>query len=233
MRIIEVVPPSPLQRAIATRNARNSFESWIKSDSYVVERYDEKVGRIPIDFVMGEADMSLLCRLAATGGDHGKFARAIPLNYELEVSATFLRHLYTYRSGTLIQGGETIEPTDVMINATSVMHTAGRREFVVEDFDFTGVADELAINVVSLINEQRTRWIESGMQRGTVEWHGLVNLIAPAYLYRIHLSINYSVARSIYWGRRGHKLSDWHVLCESFLDLPAHEIITRPRRTNA
>ena len=34
------------------------------------------------------------------------------------------------------------------------------------------------------------------------------------------VTLNYQVARAMYFARRFHKLIEWHVLCDTFLSLP-------------
>ena len=229
MNILSIVPPSPAQWDVTVRNTRNSFESWLKSDSlpgwYDVPGH----GPVMIAYILGPADADLLTRLAIAGGDHGKFTRTLPVQIEANVTGTFLRHLYTYRAGSGLDGGEPIEPTDVTINSTSVMHTAGKRAIELDDADFDGVDPALAVRYVALLNEQRQAWIATGRKRGP-EWQGLVNLMPSGWIYRIHCSINYAVARSMYQSRVNHRLTDWRVWCEALAGLPWGRIVTERRK---
>jgi hypothetical protein len=228
MYILNVVPPSPAQWDVTTRNTRNSWESWERSDSTLTTIEVEGYGEVAIAYTLGTADAALLTRLAVAGGDHGKFLRTLPVQIEARVTGTFLRHLYTYRAGVGLQGGEAIEPTDVTINATSAMHTAGKRPFEAADMDWRGVEVNVAAMSLAALNQQRDAWIAAGRGRGA-EWHGLVNLIQSGYWYTVHLSINYAVSRSFWLSRRNHRLNDWRVLCAALAWLPNAALITTRR----
>jgi hypothetical protein len=228
MHILAVVPPSPAQWDVTTRNTRNSWESWERSDSVMTCVNVPGYGRVPVTHTLGTADAALLTRLAVAGGDHGKFLRTLPVQVEARATSTFLRHLYTYRAGVALLG-DNLEPTDITINSTSVMHTAGRRAFIPDDVDWRGVDADVATTILAAINVQREVWIAAGKRRDAI-WRGLVNLIPGGWWYTIHLSINYAVARSMWQSRRNHRLSDdWGVLCESFGTLPNAELITTRR----
>lgn len=233
MIIHEVVGPDPLRFALTVRNARNSWGSHEHSDSYMESITHDEHGVIPIKYHIGEKDLALLTRLAVAGGDHGKFDRALPIDIEATVTGTMLRQLYTYRAGTMIDGGEPIdsyEPTDLMINSTSVMHTAGRRPFQMSDIDTDGMAPGIAAEMIRLINAQRDYWIACGKKKPSDEWLGMVNLIPAGWKYTIHLSFNYRVGRSIWQGRHNHRLErDWRVLCAALENLPYSQIMWMTR----
>ena len=221
MIISSIVPPSPQQWDVVVRGARRSWESYDKSDSTLIDGM----------FSLGAADRALLTRLAIAGADHGKYLRMLPVLIEARATGTFLRHLYTYRVGVEVLG-VSFEATDLTANSTSVMHTAGRRAFTLDDLDARGIEDAVIRQTVDNLNRQRCMWLAVGKGRGA-EWRGLVNLLPSAWWYDITLSVNYAVVRAWQLSRANHRLrDDWGVLCDALESLP-HAALTTARRGGA
>jgi hypothetical protein len=93
-----------------------------------------------------------------------------------------------------------------------------------------GIRPDIAEQLVVLMNAQRDYWIETGKKKPSEVWRGMVNIIPSGWIYTIHLSFNYSVARAFYHSRRNHRLrDDWGVLQEALEGLPNSAIITTAR----
>lgn len=62
----------------AIRGMRNPMNSWDKSDSFWTHVVDTETGmQVDDQFFVGENDLDLMKRLAASGSDHAKFRRMI------------------------------------------------------------------------------------------------------------------------------------------------------------
>ncbi|HSH26051.1 MAG TPA: hypothetical protein VLA13_11045, partial [Massilibacterium sp.] len=134
----------------AILGARNSWNSWDKSDSVVSWREDVKgtthksngddIYMFP-SVSIGKNDMNLLKKLAKAGSDHAKYRRQILVSMDIIAPEYFWREFDTYKVGTTA-------------NSTSQMHTAGKRPFELDDFSF----DEHSIfedMVVEQLNDLR------------------------------------------------------------------------------
>lgn len=51
-------------------------------------------------------------------------------------------------------------------------------------------------------------------------WRALVQLLPESWMQKRTVTLNYQVARAMYFARRNHKLTEWHTLCEAFMSLP-------------
>jgi hypothetical protein len=67
-------------------------------------------------------------------------------------------------------------------------------------------------------------------------WRALVQLLPNSWMQKRTVTLNYQVARAMYFARKNHKLIEWHVLCDAFMKLPyGEEFIgyVRPKKLNA
>lgn len=51
-------------------------------------------------------------------------------------------------------------------------------------------------------------------------WRALVQLLPNAWMQKRTVTANYQVARAQYFARRYHKLTEWHTLCDVYMNLP-------------
>ena len=51
-------------------------------------------------------------------------------------------------------------------------------------------------------------------------WRALIQLIPESWMQKRTVTLNYQVARAMFFARRFHKLIEWHILCNAFLRLP-------------
>ena len=87
IKIEHPVFPSPEQWMFAIEGARNAYDSWHLSDSYIghTTEYD-KERNVEIwhpCFCMGEKDLGLFKRLARAGKDHRKALRSLPVGLRI------------------------------------------------------------------------------------------------------------------------------------------------------
>lgn len=106
----------------AIRGMRNPLGSWAKSDS----GYDEILG----EYVIGDADKSLMKKLVAAGTDHSKFMRMITVTCDITAPQYFVAELDTYKIGTVR-------------NSCSLQHTGAKKPFTIDDFSAPAIVKEI------------------------------------------------------------------------------------------
>ncbi len=188
----------------AMRGARNPLNSWAKSDS----AYNEKG-----EYVLGENDLSLAARLCSAGTDHRKFIRQIFVSVDITAPLYWWKEFDTYKVGTVA-------------NSTSTMHKIHAKPFGREDFSCDGMSDAgLAVldNVISYLEAARLRFVET---KDRQDWLDMIQLLPESYNQLRTVTLNYEVLINMYYARRSHKLTEWHVLCDAIKSLPyANELI--------
>ena len=185
----------------AIRGARNPLNSWARMDSY----YNEKG-----DFVLGENDLSLATRLAKAGSDHRKFLRQIMVSMDITAPLYWWKEFDTYKVGTVA-------------NSTSTMHKIQAKEFTREDFScekLTGKSVEVMDAVIAALEEERVKFVET---KDKASWINMIQLLPSSYNQMRTVTMNYEVLINIYYARRTHKLTEWHVLCDEIKKLPYAE----------
>lgn len=189
----------------AIRGMRNPFSSWEKSDSY----FDEDKC-----FVLGEADLALAHRLAVSGSDHRKYLRQIFVSVDITAPIYWWKEFDTYKVATVA-------------NSTSTMHKIHAKPFSVEDFSVDHLTDEgrRALEAyLEYLECARKNYVET---KDKQYWYDLIQLLPSGYNQMRTVTLNYETLINIYYGRRHHKLDEWHTLCEWIETLPyARELIT-------
>lgn len=189
----------------ATRGMRNPLSSWAKSDSF----YDEDG-----NFVLGEADLSLAHRLAASGSDHRKYLRQIFVSVDITAPIYWWKEFDTYKVATVA-------------NSTSTMHRIHSKPFSADDFSVDRLTPEgrAAFDVfLSYLEEVRLKYVETKDKK---YWYDMIQLLPSGYNQMRTVTLNYETLVNMYYARRNHKLDEWHVLCEWIESLPyAKDIIT-------
>jgi len=193
----------------ALRGMRNPWESWDKADSY----HEYHVKPPMMRFVMGKNDLSLAMKLSKAGSDHAKFLRQIIISMDIIAPEYWWKEFDTYKIGTVA-------------NSTSMMHKLGSRELKLSDFSFDNDESPRMRAYMSLINNARQEWVNSGKKKPSPEWREMVQLVSTAYIYRRTVTLNYAVLQSIYHSRKNHKLEEWNAFCKWIEDLPYSQIIT-------
>ena len=185
----------------AIRGARNPLNSWARMDSY----YDEQG-----NFVLGENDLSLATRLAKAGSDHRKYLRQIFVSMDITAPLYWWKEFDTYKVGTVA-------------NSTSTMHKIHAKEFTREDFSVESLSGDAVGTmdaVIACLESERLKYIET---KDKAHWMNMIQLLPSSYNQLRTVTLNYEVLIGVYYARRTHKLTEWHVLCEAIEKLPYAE----------
>ena len=70
---------------------------------------------------------------------------------------------------------------------------------------------------VGYLEGVRRRFVEGGDK---ADWYDLIQLLPSSYHQMRTVTLNYEVLVNLYYARRGHKLDEWHTLCDEILKLP-------------
>ena len=183
----------------AVRGARNTLNSWARSDSF----FDE-AGH----FVLGPSDRDLCHRLATAGSDHRKFLRQIFVSMDITAPLYWWKEFDTYKVGTVA-------------NSCSTMHKIHAKAFERDDFshdrlDEGGLA--LLDATVAYLEAERQKFIADKEDRRP--WHNMIQMLPSSYNQMRTVTLNYENLINIYYARRNHKLAEWHTLCDWILTLP-------------
>lgn len=108
-------------------------------------------------------------------------------------------------------------------NSCSTMHKLDAYPITREMFSWDNVGDlgaEFWVTVDAIIAEcERLRQMFKSTGDKTY-WRALVQLLPESWMQKRTVTLNYQVARAMYFARRNHKLTEWHTLCDAFLALP-------------
>ncbi len=182
----------------AIRGARNPMNSWAKSDSF----YDEDG-----NYVLGENDLGLGCRLCSAGSDHRKFIRQIFVSVDISAPLYWWKEFDTYKVGTVA-------------NSTSTMHKIQAKEFCRDDFSHDHMS-EVALacldNTIACLEERRQRFLET---KDKAYWYDMIQLLPSSFNQLRTVTMNYENLVNIYYARRFHKLDEWHIVCAWIETLP-------------
>ena len=182
----------------AIRGARTPMNSWAKLDSY----YNENG-----EFVFGENDLDLARRLAHAGSDHRKFLRQIFVSVDITAPLYWWKEFDTYKVGTVA-------------NSCSTMHKIHSKEFSHEDFScdrLTPEALDALDALIAFLEVERKKFVET---KDKAPWHNMIQLLPSSFNQMRTVTLNYENLISIYYGRKSHKLPEWHTLCDWIMSLP-------------
>jgi hypothetical protein len=70
---------------------------------------------------------------------------------------------------------------------------------------------------IAYMESVRLRYVES---KDKADWYDLIQLLPSSYNQMRTVTLNYEVLTNSYYARRGHKLDEWHTLCDIILSLP-------------
>lgn len=204
----------------AIRGARNSFNSWDKSDSgrdadwygddsVVVDADSEEY----IVLHIGPNDQKLMKKLAKAGPSHAKYRRFITVTMDVTGPLYWWKEMDTYKVGTVG-------------NSCSTMHKIADKEFELEDFSiehlYPGTLPTFKA-ILAELNCHRYGYLHTDYKE---DWWQMIQLLPSSYNQKRTLLMNYEVLANIYHQRKGHKLDEWQTFCEWIERLPMSEIIT-------
>jgi hypothetical protein len=184
----------------AIRGARNPMNSWDKLDS----SFDADG-----NFVFGPNDLSLGRKLCKAGSDHRKFVRQIFISVDITAPIYWWKEFDTYKVGTVA-------------NSTSTMHKIHSKPFELSDFSTDKMVDSAknCMNDILVVLENLRQDFISDKTSNKDAWYSIIQLLPESYNQKRTVTLNYENAISMYYSRRNHKLSEWHVFCDWILDLP-------------
>ena len=194
----------------AIRGARNPLNSWARMDSY----YNEKG-----EYVLGENDLALATKLAVAGSDHRKFLRQIIVSMDITAPLYWWKEFDTYKVGTVA-------------NSTSTMHKIQAKEFCREDFSCDRLTDDAMAVLDGLIQYLEGERVKFNETKDRAYWHNMIQLLPSSYNQMRTVSMNYEVLINIYYARKGHKLAEWHTLCDAIKSLPYAENLILVKENN-
>ena len=223
----------------AFRGLRNPKDSWHLSDSkwsqpnvchYPDSHKISKCEDCPcfngwgeecFDYI-GPKDMFLAQLMVGAGTDEAKFMRQIFITMDITAPLYWWKEFDTYKVGTVA-------------NSCSTMHKLDSKPITKEMFswDNVGEVDDAFWETVDIIVAEceslRLLYKKTGDK---AYWRALVQLLPNAWMQKRTVTLNYQVARAMYFARNHHKLTEWHTLCDVFMKLPyGRELIgyVRPR----
>lgn len=200
--MLKVERTSVMNLENAVRGARNPLNSWSRSDSF----YDENG-----NYVLGENDLDLACRLARAGSDHRKFLRQIFVSVDITAPLYWWKEFDTYKVGTVA-------------NSCSTMHKIHSKEFERDDFSHDRMdsgATAMLDAVIAYLESERQKFNENKEDRQS--WHNIIQTLPSSYNQMRTVTMNYENLINIYYARKSHKLAEWHILCDWIMSLPYAE----------
>lgn len=200
----------------AIRGMRNPMNSWKKSDSYFTEHGTS----------VGENDLDLMKRLFKGGTEHRKYLRYIDVTMDITAPLYWWKEFDTYKIGTVA-------------NSCSTMHKIHAKEFTLDDFSHEHLVrptKTLLNKTIEFLNYYRDLFVngeelDPACQNPTTRlevhnmtkkdaWLQMIQLLPSSYNQKRTVKFNYEVAVRIIEQRKGHKLDEWHVLCDELMHLP-------------
>lgn len=213
----------------AMRGLRNPKDSWHLSDS----KFDQTTCLLPdpqaediescetcplfsgwgedcIPYI-GPKDMKLAQAMIGAGTDEAKFLRQIFISMDITAPLYWWKEFDTYKVGTVA-------------NSCSTMHKLDAypitREMFSWDNDLGDPGEDFWATVDAICAEcekLRLLYKETGSK---IYWRALVQLLPNSWMQKRTVTLNYQVARAQYFARRFHKLTEWHTLCDVYINLP-------------
>lgn len=205
IKLENVVTPSKEQWERIIMGMRNPKNSWNLSDT---------------DFnkmELGEKDLDLMTKLSKAGKDHRKFMRMIPVYVDITANHIWWAEFDTYKVGTVR-------------NSCSKMHKIHVKEFTKDDFSHEGIDEvgDFALDtfndVLNTLEELRILFNETGEKK---YWRAMLELLPMGFNLKATVFLNYEVLSNIYNSRYGHKMFEWHIVCDWIETLPYSFIITQ------
>lgn len=180
---------------------------------------------------LGPKDISLMERMTLAGTDESKFLRQIFISMDITAPLSFWKEFDTYKVGTVA-------------NSCSTMHTLDKKPITKNMFSFdcpeawpneywddewpSDLKTSLPDKTIETLEWLRQRYKETGNK---IYWRYLIDLLPDGFMQKRTVTLNYQVARAMYFARRYHKKMEWRDLCKIFADLPyAQNTITLEKK---
>lgn len=202
----------------AIRGMRNSYNSWVNSDSYETHIENQKtLNTAPFAFFIGENDLELMKQLVKAGSSHSKFRRMITVTCDITAPLYWWKEFDTYKVGTVR-------------NSCSTMHKIQDKEFTLEDFSIEHLKN-ISINdmksTIDMLNFWREQYnVSTNNENKENQWWQMIQMLPSSYNQRATVQLNYEVLCNIYITRQFHRLYEWRDFCSWIESLPYSELIT-------
>ena len=202
--MIEITNYSVFNLDNAIRGARNPMNSWDRTDSYYNDRGE---------YVLGENDLDLACRLCRSGSDHRKFMRQIFVSVDICAPLYWWKEFDTYKVGTTA-------------NSTSTMHKIHAKKFELDDFSHDHLGVAAADALICLIDKLEDLRLAFNETKEKAVWYEIIQLLPSSYNQLRTCTMTYENLVNMYSARRMHKLDEWRAYCAWVAALPyAEELI--------
>ena len=211
----------------AMRGLRNPKDSWHLSDSNFSQEgclwpNKDEINTCPecplyngwgedcIPYI-GPKDMRLAQAMIGAGTDEAKFLRQIFISMDITAPLYWWKEFDTYKVGTVANSCSTMHKLDAypitrkMFSWDNDLGDPGE--------DFWAAVDAICAECERL----RLLYKETGSK---IYWRALVQLLPNSWMQKRTVTLNYQVARAQYFARRFHKLTEWHTLCDVYINLP-------------
>ena len=224
LTIEKTVIMTPEQFEIVIEGMRNPLNSWVLSDSRIME--SEQF----LYFHLGEKDHDLAMRLAENGPVHAKYRRMMPIWVTINAPLYWWKEFDTYKISTVS-------------NSCSTMHKIAEKAFTTLDFSdehllngraYTDIYDqegrnismapsELLGHIINYLNIYRELYLQTNDKK---YWWQMIQLLPTSYNQKRTIFLNYEVLANIYISRKDHKLEEWRTFCKWIEQLPHSDLIT-------
>lgn len=219
---------------ISDTETEEKIENWLIDNGlskYLgYNDYSEHCGEYAF---IGPNDLNLMERMTLAGTDESKFLRQIFISMDITAPLSFWKEFDTYKIGTVA-------------NSCSTMHTLDKKPITKDMFSFdcpeswpneywddewpSDLKTSLPDETIETLEWLRQRYKET---KNKVYWRYLIDLLPDGFMQKRTVTLNYQVARAMYFARRYHKKMEWRDLCKIFADLPyAQNTITLEKKEN-
>ena len=210
--MIQLERTSVMNLENAIRGARNPMNSWARGDSH----YDEKG-----NYILGPNDLSLAKRLRLAGPDHRKYIRQIFVSVDITAPLYWWKEYDTYKISTVA-------------NSTSTMHKIHSKEFALDDFSHDHLTEEGLHSLKRTVEYLERISLKFVEEKKKEDWYTLIQLLPSSYNQMRTCSMNYENLINMYFGRKSHKLMEWHSFCDWIESLPyASDLILGEKSTES
>lgn len=210
--MIQLERTSVMNLENAIRGARNPMNSWARGDSH----YDEQG-----NYILGPNDLSLAKRLRLAGPDHRKYIRQIFVSVDITAPLYWWKEYDTYKISTVA-------------NSTSTMHKIHSKEFALDDFSHDHLTEEGLHSLKRTVKDLERIRLKFVEEKKKEDWYTLIQLLPSSYNQMRTCSMNYENLINMYFGRKSHKLIEWHSFCDWVESLPyASDLILGEKSTES
>lgn len=161
---------------------------------------------------IGPKDMRLAQMMIGAGTDEAKFMRQIFISMDITAPLYWWKEYDTYKVATVANSCSTMHKLD----AYPITREMFSWDNDMEDEEFWHTVDV----IIAECERLRQLFKETKDKR---YWRALVQLLPNSWMQKRTVTLNYQTARAMYFARRYHKLTEWHTLCNTFMELPYGE----------